>query len=70
MMLPEGEQFAGRSLPVLIKNYQPKALGHVVVYAGDYFGVFSILELMEVYSGCSAKVKSAIASILNNLGKT
>ena len=53
MMLPEGEQFAGRSLPVLIKNYHPKAFGYVVVYAGDYFGVFSILELMEVYADCN-----------------
>ncbi len=69
MMLPEGEQFAGRSLPVLIKNYQPKALGHVVVYTGNCFGVFSILELMEVYSNCAEWVKSAIASILKDFGR-
>lgn len=70
MMLPEGEQFAGRSLPVLIKNYHPKAFGYVVVYAADYFGVFSIFELMEVYADCTERVRSGIADVLKNLGKT
>jgi hypothetical protein len=64
MMFPEGEKYAGKSLPVLLKGYQPIAQNFVVIYAGDMFGVLSLVELMDVYSRCDDRVKTIIAKAL------
>ena len=59
-MLPEGEKYAGRSLPVLLKGYQTKAQNFLVVYAGNAFGVFTLVDFMRIYSACDDRVKSII----------
>ena len=38
ILLPEGEKYLGKSLPVILKNYMPQVQPYVVLYAGyDYF---------------------------------
>lgn len=65
-MLPGGEQWARKSLPIVLKSYQPKAQGYVVVYSGDCFGVLSLVELMDIYADCSKGVRSVIAGFLES----
>lgn len=48
-MLPDGEELSGKSLPVLLKQYQAKAQGHIVIYVDDMFGVFTLFEVLELY---------------------
>lgn len=60
-MLPDGEQYFGKSLPVLLKKYQVKVQGHVVIYVNDEFGIFSLFELMELYTKIPDNIKPLIA---------
>ena len=66
-MLPDGEAFAGRSLPVVLKNYTPRLLGYVVLYAGYYFGIFSLVELLRLYAECDKTIKPTIEEVLGEL---
>lgn len=47
ILLPEGEKYLGKSLPVILKNYMPQVQPYVVLYAGYEFGVLTLFELME-----------------------
>lgn len=60
-MLPEGEQYTGKSLPVLLKRYSAKVQGHVVIYVDDMFGVFTLFEVLELYANAPAGVKDTLA---------
>ena len=62
-LLPEGEQWLGRSLPVVLKNYTPTTNNHIIVYAKNVFGVFPLIELLEIYSSCSVEAKQKLLSI-------
>ena len=42
--LEEGEAYTGRSLPVVAKNYKEIKPKEVVVYVGQYFGIFPFLK--------------------------
>ena len=64
-ILPEGECFLHKSLPVILKNYLPEVQPYVVVYAGYEFGVLTLFELMELYAQSSEEVKEMFESILN-----
>lgn len=50
ILLPEGEKYLGKSLPVILKNYMPQVQPYVVLYAGYEFGVLTLFELMEFYA--------------------
>lgn len=67
-MLPDGEQYAGKSLPVLLKKYQAKVQGHIVIYVDDEFGVFSLFEVMELYAHVSGEAKSALEKEIKKWG--
>ena len=66
-MLPEGSKFAARSLPVVLKNYVPQALGYVVLYVGFSFGIFTLVEIMRLYAECEDGVKPKIEEVLGKL---
>lgn len=34
-LMPEGEQYSHKSLPVILKNYQTQSLQYLVFYAED-----------------------------------
>lgn len=67
-MLPEGKQYAGKSLPVLLKKYSAKVQGHVVIYVDDMFGVFTLFEILELYVNAPTGVKDILADNIKRLG--
>jgi len=62
--LEEGQAYVGKSLPVVAKNYietKPKA---VVVYSGQYFGIFPFLDFLKIYAECMPEVRKLLDPIL------
>lgn len=66
-MLPEGEQFLGRSLPVVLKNYVSQVHGYIVLYAGKEFDVLTLLEMMELYAHCDQSSQDVLKPVLGKL---
>ena len=56
-LLPEGEEFLHKSLPVILKNYLPEVQPYVVLYVGYEFGVLTLFELMDFYAHCLVEVQ-------------
>lgn len=64
-LLPDGEEYAHKSLPVILKNYQPPASPpYLVFYADDYFGVFSIAEIIKLYELCNSETQKSLLNYL------
>lgn len=64
-LLPDGEQYLHKSLPIILKTYIPEVLPYVVLYSGYEFGVLTLFELMELYAHCSDEVRIKFKKILN-----
>ncbi len=62
--LDEGKRYSGRSLPVVVKNYKETRSKAVILYAGQYFGIFSFLELLQIYAECTLEVRRLLDPIL------
>lgn len=62
--LDEGHAYAGKSLPVVVKNYKETRPKAVVVYAGQYFGIFSFLEFLQLYAECTLEVRRLLDPIM------
>lgn len=61
------EKYQGKSLPVLLKKYVPKRKPPmIVVYAGSSFGIFSLLELMDLYASLGEEIRAQLRPILKN----
>ena len=60
----EGSQYAGKSLPVVLKGYQPKVQRYMVVYVKDMFGIFPLVEFMDIYAKCNDDIKGILRPIL------
>ena len=52
-----GQQYLGKSLPVLLKKYKPTFLNHLVLYSGDYFCCMNIKEFFEFRDECDTEVQ-------------
>lgn len=63
-LMPEGEQYAHKSLPVILKNYQPTAMPYFVFYADDEFGIFSIAEIIKLYQSCNVIAQQRLLKVL------
>lgn len=63
-LLPEGEEYLGKSLPVVLKNYVPQVLPYAVLYVGYEFGVLTLFELMELYAQSPDNVRKLFENIL------
>ncbi len=63
-LMPEGEQYAHKSLPVILKNYRPTASFYLVVYADDEFGIFSISEIIKSFTSCNEISQERLLKIL------
>ena len=62
--MDEEKAYAGKSLPVVVKNYKeirPKA---VLIYVGQYFGIFPFLEFLQLYAECTLEVRQLLDPIL------
>lgn len=63
-LTPEGEQYAHKSLPVIIKNYQPEKLPYIIFYAGNEFAIFSIVEFAKIYARCCISAQKRLEKYL------
>ena len=66
-LLPDGEKFLHKSLPIILKNYLPEVQSYVVIYAGYKFGILTLLELMELYAQSNDEVKEQFKAVLHQL---
>ena len=62
--LEEGRAYTGKSLPVVAKNYKEVRPKTVVVYTGQYFGIFPFLEFLQLYAECTLEVRQLLDPIL------
>jgi len=60
----EGTQFSGKSLPVLVKNYTVDKPKSIIVYAGQYFGIFPFLEFIQLYANLDAPTRALLDPVL------
>jgi len=62
--LEEGQGFRGKSLPVVAKKYKEDKPKAVVVYVGQYFGIFPFLEFLNLYAECTSEVRQLLEPVL------
>jgi hypothetical protein len=67
----EGKKYAGKSLPVILKNWNHEASKEiyskpVVVYADGYFGIFPFLEFLQLYASLELTIRGLLDPILAN----
>lgn len=62
--LDEGKKYAGKSLPVVVKNYKETRPKSVIIYVGQYFGIFPFLEFLQLYAECTLEVRRLLDPIL------
>lgn len=62
--LEEGQAYIGKSLPVVAKNYKEIKPKEVVVYVGQYFGIFPFLEFLKIYAECTLEARQLLDPIL------
>lgn len=64
--LDGNEKFQRKSLPILLKNYVPKKQStSIILYAGAYFGIFGLMEILKLYASCSEEVKKKLEPVLS-----
>ena len=62
--LEEGQSYIGKSLPVVAKNYKEIKPKEIVIYAGQYFGIFPFLEFLKIYAECTLEVRQLLDPVL------
>jgi hypothetical protein len=62
--MQEGEEYAGKSLPVAIKRYKRQAPRSIIICVGEYFAVFGFLEFIKIYSSLEADLRSRLDEVL------
>jgi len=55
--MEEGRKFSKKSLPVVLKNYKEQKPKSVIIYTGQYFAIFTFIEFIQLYVGCSEEVR-------------
>ena len=66
-LLPDGEQYQGKSLPVVLKNYIVKVQGFVMLYVGGEFAITTLLEMMKLYAECTNEIREKLDVIMGKL---
>lgn len=65
--MEEGKKYAGKTLPVAAKKYVEEGPKSVIVYSGQYFGIFGFLEFIQLYASCGVEVKQRLDPILGKV---
>ncbi|XFO75546.1 hypothetical protein SPACI_056680 [Sporomusa acidovorans DSM 3132] len=65
--IDEGRKYRGKSLPVVLKNYKSKKAPAVIIYVGQYFGIFPFLEFIQLYAECSPEIRRRLDPILGQV---
>ncbi|MFV0520124.1 MAG: transposase, partial [Lachnospirales bacterium] len=60
----EDDSYAHKSLPIVLKNYDSKALSKIIVYVGDFFGIFDLVEFMDIYANLDEESRIMCQSVL------
>ena len=62
--LEEGAVYRKKSLPVVLKNHKEEKAKAIIVYSGQYFGIFSFLEFLQIYAECKKEIRHYLDSVL------
>lgn len=68
-MLPEGESYLGKSLPVVIKKYISRIQAYLILYVGFEFAILTLFEVLELYIHCNEYTKNIFKAILEGENK-
>lgn len=60
----EGNKYARKSLLMIIKNYKSEKQKQIIIYSGMYFGIFTFLEFIKLYSSCDKSLQEMLDPIL------
>ncbi len=60
----EDDSYAHKSLPIVIKNYTEKPMNKIIAYVGEYFGIFDLIEFMDIYANLSGEARSMCQNVL------
>ncbi|MFA5313922.1 MAG: transposase [Methanomassiliicoccales archaeon] len=65
--MDDGSKYARKSLPVVLKGYDAKTMKYAIAYVGVWFGIFSLLELMDIYADSSTRIRQKLKPILEEV---
>lgn len=65
-MTSNGEKYAHKSLPIILKNYQTNTMPYLIFYTDNEFAILSIVEFAEIYSSCSNLVQKKFNHVFNS----
>lgn len=59
-----GKKWAKKSLPIVLKKYSENKPKAIIIYVGQYFALFTLLEFVHLYASCNDDVKKCLDVIL------
>lgn len=62
--LEKRKAYVGKFFLIVVKNYTETRPKSVVVYAGQFFGIFPFLEFLQLYAECTLEVRQLLNPIL------
>jgi hypothetical protein len=65
--MDDGAKYAKKCLPVVLKGYDAKVMKYVIAYADVWFGVFSLMELIDISRKCNDEVYQKLKTILTEV---
>jgi len=58
--LEEGKKYTRKSLPLVVKISKETRPKSVVIYVGQYFGLFPFLEFLQLYAECTLEIRQLL----------
>lgn len=68
-LLPDGEKYLGKCLPVILKNFVAEIQPYIVLYVGDEFGILTLYEVLELFVECNEYTKGMFKKVLEGNGE-
>jgi hypothetical protein len=56
--------YIGKFLPIVVKNYTRTGPKSVVIYVGQFFGIFTFLGFLQLYAECTLEIRQLLEPIL------
>lgn len=64
-MTLDGQNYAHKSLPIILKNYKSEVMPHIIFYADDEFAILSIIDFAQIYTSCNKSAQNRLNYIFN-----
>ncbi len=61
----KGSKYFGKSLPVVIKNYKSDKQKSIIIYSGQYFGIFTFIEFINLYAELPCNLRNSLDPVLS-----